>query len=135
VRVSVDTNVFVSSSTLGSRSSRGAREVVSGLARSRALVLSSQAPSELCVALTRKLAEPLDPRQALRAITDLATFPVVAIDATLVQRAASRSIDEAISHWDALILEAALETGAETVYAEDLQAGATHRGVTVVDPF
>ena len=52
-----------------------------------------------------------------------------------MQRAASRSAGESISHWDALILEAAVEAGADTVYSEDLQPGSRYRGVTVVDPF
>ena len=136
MRVFVDTNVFVYlfDAQVPAKQQR-AREVVADLARSRALVLSSQVLSELYVTVTRKLAEPLDPRQALRVVADLAVFPVIAIDAALVQRAASRSLTEQIAHWDALILEAALEAGAETVYSEDLQPGAAYRGVTVVDPF
>ena len=136
MRVFVDTNVFVYLfDAEDSAKQQRAREVVADLARSRALVLSSQVLSELFVTVTRKLAEPLDPLLALRAIADLAAFPVIAIDAALVQRAASRCLAEQLSHWDALILEAAVEAGAATVYSEDLQAGVAYRGVTVVDPF
>jgi predicted nucleic acid-binding protein len=136
VRAFVDTNVFVYlfDAQDPTRQQR-ARDVIAELARDKALVLSSQVLSELYVTVTRKLAEPLVPRQALRALADLAVFPVVAIDAALVQRAASRSAGESISHWDALIVEAAIEAGADTVYSEDLQAGSGYRGVTVVDPF
>jgi predicted nucleic acid-binding protein len=136
VRAFVDTNVFVYlfDAQDPTRQQR-ARDVIAELARDKALVLSSQVLSELYVTVTRKLAEPLVPRQALRALADLAVFPVVAIDAALVQRAASRSASESISHWDALIVEAAVEAGADTVYSEDLQAGSGYRGVTVVDPF
>jgi predicted nucleic acid-binding protein len=136
VRAFVDTNVFVYlfDAQDPTRQQR-ARDVIAELARDKALVLSSQVLSELYVTVTRKLAEPLVPGQALRALADLAVFPVVAIDAALVQRAASRSAGESISHWDALIVEAAIEAGADTVYSEDLQAGSGYRGVTVVDPF
>jgi len=52
-----------------------------------------------------------------------------------VQRAAARAVVEQIAYWDALILEAAVEAGAGTVFSEDLQHGRTYWGVTVQDPF
>ena len=136
VRVFVDTNVLVYlfDADAPTKQER-AREVVSELARNSSLVVSSQVLSELYVTVTRKLAHPLDPAAALRALADLAVFPVVAIDAALVQRAAVRAVSEQIAYWDALILDAAVEAGAGTVYSEDLQQGRTYQGVTVVDPF
>lgn len=109
--------------------------LVAELARSRSLVLSSQALSEVFATITCKLAEPLPLGAALRALDDLAAFPVVAVDATLVQRAAARAVAERLSHRDALILEAAVEAGATTVYSEDLPPGCAYQGVTVEDPF
>ena len=103
--------------------------------RGGALVLSSQVLSELYVTVTRKLAYPQEPAAALRALADLAVYPVIAIDAALVQRAAARSVAEQVAYWDALILEAAVEAGAATVYSEDLQHGRAYGGVTVLDPF
>ncbi len=113
------------------------REVVAEVARARSLVLSSQVLRELYVTITRNLAQPVPVPEAtaLRALEDLAAFPVVAVDATLVQRAAARSAAEQVSYWDALILEAAVEAGAAIVYSEDLQAGSAYAGVTVEDPF
>ena len=98
-------------------------------------MLSSQVLSELFVTITRKLAQPVPAATALRALEDLAAFPVIAVDGTLVQRAAARSTAEQVSYWDALILEAAVEAGAVTVYSEDLQSGSAYAGVTVHDPF
>jgi predicted nucleic acid-binding protein len=40
-----------------------------------------------------------------------------------------------ISYWDAAIIAAAKEMGCTTVYSEDLNAGQTYDGVTVVNPF
>src|SRR5665647_1530505 len=136
VRVFVDTNVFVYlfDAEEPAKQQR-AREVVSELMRTSALVLSSQVLSELYVTVTRKLAYPLEPDSALRALADLAVYPVVAIDAALVQRAAARAVAEQVAYWDALILEAAVEAGAGAVYSEGLQHGRTYRGVTVQDPF
>ncbi len=136
MRVFVDTNVFVYLfDAQDPLRQQRARDVIAELANDKAIVLSSQVLSELYVTVTRKLAAPLAPGQALRALADLAVFPVVAVDADLVQRAASRSANESISHWDALIVESAIEAGADTVYSEDLQAGSSYSGVTIVDPF
>lgn len=136
MRVFVDTSVLVYlfDAEEPAKQQR-AREVVSELMRTSALVLSSQVLSELYVTVTRKLAYPLEPDSALRALADLAVYPVVAIDAALVQRAAARAVAEQVAYWDALILEAAVEAGAGAVYSEDLQRGRTYRGVTVQDPF
>jgi predicted nucleic acid-binding protein len=136
VRVFVDTNVLVYlfDAEEPAKQQR-AREVVSELMRSGALVLSSQVLSELYVTVTRKLAYPLEPASARRALAALAVYPVVAIDAALVQRAAARTVAEQVAYWDALILEAAVEAGAGAVYSEDLQHGGTYQGVTVHDPF
>ena len=68
-------------------------------------------------------------------LDDLAAFPIVPVDAALVQRAATRSTVEHVSYWDALILEAAVDAGAATVYSEDLHPGRACQGVTVEDPF
>jgi predicted nucleic acid-binding protein len=112
-----------------------AREVVSEVVRARSLVLSSQVLGELFATITRKLAQPVPAATALRALADLAAFPVVVVDATLAQRVAARSAAEQVSCWDALILESAVEAGAATVYSEDLQAGSAYAGVTLEDPF
>jgi predicted nucleic acid-binding protein len=136
MRTFLDTNVLVYLFDADSPAKQErAREVVAEAARARSLVLSSQVLGELYVTITRKLAQPVPAATALRALEDLAAFPVVAIDGTLVQRAAARSAAEQISYWDALILESAVEAGAGAVYSEDLQAGSTYAGVTVEDPF
>jgi len=135
VRVFVDTNILVYLFDADDpvKQTR-AREVVGELARGKALVLSSQVLGELYVTVTRKLAEPLPPAQALRALADLAAYPVVSIGATLVQQAAELSATGQLAYWDALILASAAEAGAGTVYSEDLQSGRSYRDVTVVDP-
>jgi len=136
LRIFVDTNVFVYLfDAEDPAKQQRAREVVSELMRTGALVLSSQVLGELYVTVTRKLAFPLEPAAALRALGDLAVFPVVAIDAALAQRAAARTVAEQIAYWDALILDAAVEAGADSVYSEDLQHDRTYQGVTVQNPF
>ena len=136
MRVFVDTDVLVYlfDGDAPAKQQR-AREVVGELTEARKLVLSSQVLSELFVTVTRKLAEPLPVAQALRAVDDLSAFPVVAVDAALVRRAAALSTTEHLSYWDALIVEAAVDAGAATVYSEDMQSGRAYQGVTIEDPF
>ena len=52
-----------------------------------------------------------------------------------MQRAAARSVADQLSHWDALIVEAAVESGADVLCSEDFQAGRSYQGVLVEDPF
>lgn len=40
-----------------------------------------------------------------------------------------------LSYYDASIVGAALDTGCDTIYSEDMQNGADYDGVTVVNPF
>lgn len=40
-----------------------------------------------------------------------------------------------LSHWDSLLVSACAEAGVTTLYTEDLDAGTTYEGVSVVNPF
>ena len=136
VRTFVDTNVLVYLFDAGQPAKQQtAREIVAGLARAGTLVVSSQVLNEFYVTVTRKLQEPLPVSTALRALADFTAYPCVAIDAALVQRAAVRSAGDQLSHWDALIVEAAIESGAEVLCSEDFTAGQVYQGVRVEDPF
>ena len=136
MRTFVDSNVLVYLFDAGHPvKQRRAREVVAELCRGGALVLSSQVLNEFYVTVTRKLDRPLPSDVARRALDDLAAYPCVAIDAALVQRAAARSATDQLSHWDALIVEAAVEAGADVLVSEDFQTGRIYGGVRVEDPF
>ena len=53
----------------------------------------------------------------------------------MLETAWSIADDTSISHWDALIVAAALHQGCETLLSEDLQDGQIIEGVRVVNPF
>lgn len=136
MRTFVDTNVFVYLFDAGSpQKQERARALIGALAREGALALSSQVLSEFFVTVTRKLEQPLSIATALRALDDLAAFPCIAVDAALVRRAAARSAADRLAHWDALIVEAAIEAGAGTLCSEDFQVGRVFQGIRVEDPF
>jgi predicted nucleic acid-binding protein len=107
------------------------RELVAG----GRLVLSSQVLSEFYVTVTRKLARPLDPVRAGRAVGDLCALPVWDVTANLVQAAIRRCAATPLSYWDALILETALDAGATTLLTEELQHGQVVGTLRVHNPF
>jgi predicted nucleic acid-binding protein len=45
------------------------------------------------------------------------------------------SRDYSVSHWDSLLVAAALEAGVTTLYTEDLQGGASFDSLAIVNPF
>ncbi|MGH7483141.1 MAG: PIN domain-containing protein [Longimicrobiales bacterium] len=106
------------------------REVTTGLA-----VLSTQVLQEFYVVVTRKLADPMEPAAAERAVKELAALPIVQTDTTLVLSGIARSRRDGFSLWDALIIEAALVGGCDRLYTEDLQHGRRVEGLTIENPF
>ena len=90
---------------------------------------------EFYVSVTRKLAIPVDSDTALKAVQDLAVFPIVQIDTPLILLAIQRSCKTKISFWDALIVEAALVAGATLLYSEDFQDGAVFGKLRIRNPF
>ena len=99
------------------------------------LVVSTQVLSEFYVTVTRKLARPLPPDVAARAVNELLQLPIVSVDPTLVVRAMQTSDRHRISLWDAQIIEAAAAAGCTRLLTEDLAGGSTIRGVAIIDPF
>ncbi len=98
-------------------------------------VLSTQVLQEFYVAVTRKLARPLDALTAEAALRCLAELPVTPVNSALVLRAAQRSRTDNRSFWDSLIVETAVQSGAKVLYSEDLQHGRVVEGMQIVNPF
>ncbi|MGM0577664.1 MAG: PIN domain-containing protein [Myxococcota bacterium] len=133
-RAFVDTNVLVYCYDSDEPDKRArALEVLAGSEPD--LVLSTQVLQEFYVAATRRLARPVDPETAARAVGKLAELPVVQIDARMVVAAIATSRRHRLSLWDSLILRAALEAGCERVLTEDLQHGFELDGLRVENPF
>jgi predicted nucleic acid-binding protein len=60
---------------------------------------------------------------------------VVPSDVALVTTAIEKSIQHQLSIWDAMVIEAALRGGAQTLYTEDLNHGQRFESLTLVNPF
>ena len=99
------------------------------------ILLSTQVLQEFYVAVTRKLARPLDAAAAAEAVSSFAELPLVQIDSELIVSAIHRSRNNQLSFWDALIVQAAIEGHASTLYSEDMQHGQMLDGLRVIDPF
>jgi predicted nucleic acid-binding protein len=111
-----------------------ARELLSDSAL-ELLVVSSQVLAEFFVTVTRKLARPLDPDTARRAVAELSELPVVSTDAALVLAGIDLAGRHQLSMWDGLIVQAAIVGGCQTLFTEDLHDGAVLDGVRVRNPF
>ena len=112
-----------------------ARELLAQQAGSGQVLLSTQVLQEFFVAVTRKLSRPLPVDDAAQAIRRLAAFQVVQVDTGMILEAIAVSKRFGISFWDALIVQAARQGGAEILYSEDLQHNQDVVGVRIVNPF
>jgi predicted nucleic acid-binding protein len=99
------------------------------------ILLSTQVLQEFYVAVTRKLARPLDAGVASDAVSSFAELPLVQIDSALIVSAIQRSRNNQLSFWDALIVQAAIEGQASTLYSEDMQQEQILDSLRVVNPF
>jgi len=99
------------------------------------ILLSTQVLQEFYVVVTRKLARPLDAAVAAEAVSNFAELPSVQIDSELIVSAIHRSRNNQLSFWDALIVQAAIEGHASTLYSEDMQHGQMQDSLRVIDPF
>ena len=113
---------------------RRARELLESHTRAGETLLSTQVLQEFYVAVTRKLATPLEPGVAYEAVRELAVLPAVRVDIPLILSAIQLSQQRQISFWNALIVRAALEGGASILYSEDLQHGQSFDTLTVQNP-
>ncbi len=135
-RVFLDTNVLVYLFDADNPAKqRRVQDLLSNRELRTQVILSTQVLQEFYVSVTRKLATPLDLEEAFQAVQDLAAFPVVQIDPSLILLAIQRSRKAKISFWDALILESALAAGATLLYSEDFQDGVVFGGLRITNPF
>lgn len=131
MRCFVDTNVLLYA--LSDRASeRTKRRRARALLSSVPFGLSVQVLQEFYVNARKGGAEP-DTLDAI--LTQLRRVPVVESSLSLFDSAVGLHRRYGISYWDAAIVAAAQELGAETLYSEDLSHGQRYGAVRVVNPF
>lgn len=132
-KVFIDTNVFVYAfDTADPDKQKQAQRI---LTENPQAAVSTQVLNEFYTATTRKLATPLSQDDAQAAVELISQRPCVAVDAVLVLRAIRDGRRWQLSHWDALMLAAARQSGCDRVLTEDLADGAIYDGIRIHNPF
>lgn len=137
----VDTNILIYAhdrshareSAAGIKHER-ARQLLERLWTNGQGVLSTQVLQELCFNLRRKLARPLVVDEIRQLIRDYMSWEIVVNTPEAVIQALEIEVRYKISFWDALILQAAEQSGAAILYSEDLAARQKYGTVEVVNP-
>lgn len=85
--------------------------------------------------VSRNIKNPLSEARAQEMVDFFSTFRTLSEDAGMVLGAIRRHKEMSLSFWDALIVEAALKSGADRLFTEDLQHGQVIEGMRVENPF
>lgn len=130
----VDTNVLLYAVDDNSPAKRDTAErLIAQLHREQRGVVSTQVMLELAHNLARKLK--VSKGTAALMTAAYARWRVVPADAHLVLKALARAAESQLSVWDAMVVEAAILAGAQTLYTEDLTHGQRFGVLAVVNPF
>lgn len=114
---------------------RPKRVIAAGLLAADRFAISAQVLAEFYVNAVRKGRHGLSHEEAVAWIERLAEQPCAAVDPDLVRSGAALARRFRISYWDAAILAAAHDLGAETLVTEDLADGQRYGDVVVANPF
>lgn len=129
-----DTNILVycTNRTTPEKQTR-ARTLVAEKSTAGEAVVSTQVLIELFNVLTRKQMMPAATAKGL--VLAYSAWPVIQNDVSLVTAAIEKSMQHPLSIWDAMVIEAAVRSGAQTLYTEDLTHGQRFDTLTVINPF
>jgi predicted nucleic acid-binding protein len=98
-------------------------------------VLSTQVLQEFYWTVTRKGSAPMPAAEARKRVIDYSEWCSMNTDLQLLVSASVLAENHSVSWWDALILEAAMRSGATTLLSEDMQNGRRFGLLTVRNPF
>jgi predicted nucleic acid-binding protein len=130
----VDTNVLLYAQDQRDDRRRGiAQDVLARLWATDSGALSTQVLQEFYDVGTRKMK--LQPAVARRVVAYYAVWPVVETTAQLIVSASLLHERHGFAFWDAMVVEAALLSGATTLLSEDLQDGRRIGDLTIRNPF
>src|SRR5437016_501967 len=135
VRTFVDANVLIYAHDVDSKSKHAtAKNILRELWTERTGVLSMQVLQEFYVNVTRKIRSPL-PRDSARLV--VTSYSIWCMETTPAELSlAFRIEDESrIGFWDALIVAAAVKSGATRLLSEDLNPGQKIAGLRIENPF
>lgn len=68
-------------------------------------------------------------------VNDLAEYPLIQFDKTIISLTMKRHQSNEFSFWDSLIVEAALQSSCNTLLSEDMRDGRMIGSLTIQNPF
>jgi predicted nucleic acid-binding protein len=99
-------------------------------------VLLWQVACEFLAASRKLVAQGFTPGQAWARLTEfLELFPLVLPSAELLDRARELHVNRNLSFWDAMIIGACLDCGANRLFSEDVPSTARFGDFEVINPF
>jgi len=132
----VDTNILVYAEDKDAKAKHEkASELLVRLWSERDGALSVQVLQEFYVTVTRKLKKPLTSAKAKEIVDEYLTWTLVENTAKLLRGAIELQQRAQLSFWDAMVVQAALEAGADKLYSEDLNDGQRFGSLVIVNPF
>ncbi len=130
----LDTNVLIYA-IAGLKSEPRKHDIAISIFRQSGFGLSGQVLAEFAAIIDRKFRDDVDTIELDRWIEMLSRFPVVSIDAKLVQAGIIYARRYQITYYDAAIIAAAERLGAPVLFTEDLNHGQNYGAVKVINPF
>ena len=132
----LDTNILVyaNDGTDAAKQATAIRLIIDGILNGNAVV-STQVLSEFWVTVTQKIQVILDTDKAEKELDRFKAMRIVGIEYDTVRAAIHLQKRFQVSYWDSLILSAATIAGCGRIYSEDLNAGQSYDGPSVVNPF
>ena len=130
----LDTNVLVYAMA-GRKNELRKHEIAIDMFRRSGFGLSGQVLAEFASVIDRKFRDHVSLPELDRWIDMLSRFPVIPVDAPLVQAGILYARRYQITYYDAAIVAAAERLGAPVLYTEDLNHGQVYGSVKVINPF
>ena len=131
----VDTSVLIYAHDVDAKAKHeAAKRVLHELWSSRSGALSMQVLQEFYVNVTDKIPRPIAKASA-RLVVDTYTMWCVETTPSEISNAFRIEDESRLGFWDALIVAAAIKSGAHRILSEDLNAGQTISGVRIENPF
>lgn len=132
----IDTNILVYAHDIHEPAKREiARTVLRKLWLTGTGVLSTQVLQEFYSVVTRKRSHPMPKEEARRRIANFSEWCSMDTNPQLLVSASLLDERHHMQWWDALIIEAAMRSGATTLLSEDMQHGRKFGLLTVRNPF
>lgn len=130
----VDTNVFVYSRDRSeAKKARVAKKLIADLWEAKQLVISFQVISEFAAVMTGKLRA--NPELVYEDVKRFLSLDPLPLDSSVAYEGLRLYKQYQLSWCDSWIVAAAILSGCQTIYSEDLNEGASYHGVRVVNPF